>query len=61
MNKGTNTNSINMEKPNVIINEVLSMKEQPKIEFKKQFNNKVSYIDLVTVGVPLMMTDEVIC
>jgi len=45
MNKGTNIDSINVEKPNVIINEVLLVKELPKTEFKKQFNDKETSID----------------
>jgi mannosyltransferase OCH1-like enzyme len=50
-----------MEKPNVVINEVLLVKELPKIEFKKQFSNKATSTDLVMVDIPLITIDEVIC
>jgi hypothetical protein len=61
MDKGSNTDSINMEKPNVVIKEVFSVEEIPKVEFKKQFIDKETYIDLVMVDVPLTIIDVTIC
>jgi hypothetical protein len=34
MYRGTNINAISVEKPNVVINEVVSMEEPPKFETK---------------------------
>jgi hypothetical protein len=34
MDKGTKTNLINMEKSNVVINEIVSMEEPPKVVTK---------------------------
>ena len=61
MDDDTNTNSINMENPSVIINEVLSNKKHLEMASKKQLNDKSTSKDLVMIDVPLIFTNVVIC
>jgi hypothetical protein len=56
----TSTEGIKTKNQSVITNEVLSMEEHPKIEFKKQFDDKSTFTDLVMVEVPLITIDKFI-
>jgi hypothetical protein len=57
MGKETLTNSIKEENTSVITNEVLSDKEHLGIEIKKQFNDKLTCIDSITVEGSSMVTE----
>jgi hypothetical protein len=56
----TSIEGIETKNRRVIANEVLSMEEFPKVEFKKQFSDKEASTYLVKVDIPLITTDEFI-
>jgi hypothetical protein len=58
--KLTLTEGIETKNQSVITNEVLSVEELPKVEFKKQFSDKETSTNLVMVEVPSIITDKVI-
>jgi hypothetical protein len=60
MDKGTSIDLIDMEKPNAIINEFLSMEVFPEVDLNKQLYGKATSIDLVEVDIPLITTNKVI-
>jgi hypothetical protein len=58
MDKGTNTNAINMEKPNVVINEVVSVEELPKFEIK---DKATSICNIPKVYYPYVIMHKSFC
>jgi hypothetical protein len=60
MDKGTSIDLIDMENPNVLKNEVVSVEVFSKVDFNKQLYGKATSTDLVEVDIPLIPTNKFI-
>jgi hypothetical protein len=60
MDKGTSTNLIDMEKHNVLNNEVILVEVFPEVDLNKQFYGETTSTNLVEVDISLIATNKVI-